>query len=216
MSAERNMPGARSDAANVNVSAGWFESGKTFTVILDSLDGGVETPDSFAIKFSLLTRTPVTKVKHTIRRLPARIWSGEGRGRAERILAYIQEAGGNGRVIEGGARPAPSAGLAEDRAAALRENAAKGPPAVAEREQAPKDRSACAYCGFPLGEGDRYCGFCRTPVGAVPAPGDPELAAAAGKTAGLFARRIAGIPAPRLVVYAAVLVAGVIVLMALR
>ena len=210
------MPGARSDAAKIKIPAEWFESGKPFTVVLDSLDGGVETPDSFAIKFSLLTRTPVTKVKHTIRRLPARIWSGEGRGRAERILAYIQEAGGNGHVIDGAAHPAPSEGLAEDRAAAQRGDAAKEAPAAAERGQAPKDRPVCAYCGFPLGEGDRYCGFCRTPVGTVPAPGDPEQAAPGVKAASRFARRIAGVPALRLVAYAAVLAAGIIVLIALR
>ncbi len=83
---------------------------KSFRVILEDILSGIETTDSFAIKFSLLTKTPISKMKHVVRRLPAPIWSGQGRSRAEHILALIEEAGGKGTIVEvGGSAPAPAA-----------------------------------------------------------------------------------------------------------
>ena len=41
-------------------------------------------------------------MKHVVHRLPAPIWSGQGRSRAEQILALIEEAGGRGEIVETG------------------------------------------------------------------------------------------------------------------
>jgi len=114
---------------------------KSFCVVLDGIRSDVETPESFTIKFSLLTKTPISKMKHLVGKLPVPIWSGEGRSRAEHILVLIEEAGGKGSIVESGA-------------SALLKSPAK--------ETA--DKLACNWCGFPLKEGDSHCEFCLTPV----------------------------------------------------
>jgi hypothetical protein len=118
---------------------------KSYRVMLDDIASGLETADSFAIKFSLLTKTPISKMKHVVHRLPAPIWSGRGRSRAEHILALIGEAGGKGSIVE-------------------IENAS---PASAEApaQQPAKGQLTCHWCGFPLKEEETHCGFCMTPVG---------------------------------------------------
>jgi hypothetical protein len=137
-------------AANTNSAAGrgpdvlgaGEERRKTFCVILDEIRSDVETPESFAIKFSLLTKTPVSKMKHIASRLPATVWSGEGQSRARHILALIEEAGAKGRIVE----------------SAVNAVVANPPKETASKR-------ACSWCGFPMKEGDTRCEFCMTPVG---------------------------------------------------
>jgi predicted nucleic acid-binding Zn ribbon protein len=118
-----------------------FESKKTFSVILEGIRSEVETRDTFTIKFSLLTKAPLSKMKHLMTSLPATVWTGPGRSRAESILTLIEEAGGKGSIIEG---------------------AAASP--VKESVQEPKSERTCTWCGFPLKEGETVCGFCMTSV----------------------------------------------------
>jgi hypothetical protein len=132
-----------------------IESGKTLRVVLVDIKRDIETPDSFAIKFSLLTKTPLSKAKQMVRSLPVTVWSGTGRGKAERIVNLIDEAGGKGG-IEIDAPPAPAS----------------------VPESAPREMPACRYCGFPLKEGDSRCEFCRTSVSEAPAPEVHPVAAA--------------------------------------
>jgi hypothetical protein len=124
-----------------DVPENWFDGQKKLCVVLEEIRSDVETPESFAIKFALLTKTPVSKMKHIVNNLPAPIWSGQGRSRADNILALIDEAGGRGSIIEGGS-------------AALVKGSARDA----------KNRLACRWCGFPMKEGDTHCGFCLTPV----------------------------------------------------
>ncbi len=126
----------RSDAP-----ANWFEGQKSYCVILDSVREDMETVESFVIKFSLLTKVPVTKTKHMIARFPATVWNGFGRAKADNILSLIEEAGGVGRIIEG-----TSEALVRD------------------SSKAGKAHPTCQWCGFPLKEGDVFCGFCMTPI----------------------------------------------------
>jgi hypothetical protein len=118
-----------------------IQSGVKLRVMLVDIKREIETPDSFAIKFSILTKTPLPKVKHMIRTLPVTLWKGEGRAKAERILSIIDEAGGKGSIEEE-TQPEP----------------ASAP------EAAPVERPVCRYCGFPLKEGDTRCEFCMTTV----------------------------------------------------
>jgi len=118
------------------------DSRKSFCVVLDEIRSDVETHESFAIKFSLLTKMPISKIKHIVGKLPASIWSGEGRTRAEHILVLIEQAGGKGSIVESGAS--------------------------AHVESPPKEAAnklTCSWCGFPVKEGDTHCEFCVTPVG---------------------------------------------------
>lgn len=114
---------------------------ETLRVVLVDIKRDIETEDSFAIKFSILTKTPLPKVKQMIRSLPFVLWKGKARSKAERILSIVEEAGGKG-IIE-------------------REK-------VLQAQQAEKSNSAsgsvCHYCGFPIKENEKYCAFCMTPV----------------------------------------------------
>ena len=125
----------------------WFDSQKRFCVVLEEIRSDVETADSFAIKFSLLTKTPISKMKHIVKNLPAPVWSGPGRARAGNVLALIEEAGGRGNIVEG-----------------VSTAAAKG---SAKNAKNTKNRMICRSCGFPMKEGDTHCEFCMTPVGDV-------------------------------------------------
>ncbi|MFA4947923.1 MAG: hypothetical protein WC674_05355 [Candidatus Krumholzibacteriia bacterium] len=128
---------------------------KSYRVIIEDITSGIETTDSFAIKLSLLTKTPISKMKHVVRCLPAPIWSGQGRSGAEHILALIEEAGGRGSIVEtGGAPPASPAGPG-----APREPVGPGGPA-----KPAKSKSTCRWCGFPMKEEETRCGFCMMSV----------------------------------------------------
>jgi len=70
----------------------------------------------------------------------------------------------------------------------------------------PKSERNCAWCGFPLKEGEALCGFCMTPVkdGARKA----ERHHPSGKT-------LKGMRPKRLILYGIILVAGIVVLLLL-
>lgn len=131
-------------------------------VIVEGLSNRIETPEAFAIKFSLLSHVPVTRMKHLMKQLPAVLWQGRGRSRAAGLLRMIEEAGGKGRI--------------ED-----------VDPAEAVEKQRPRAKSgprACAVCGFPLKREDAFCDFCLTPVepGAAPQAAAPLAARPTGRS----------------------------------
>jgi hypothetical protein len=161
---------------------------RTFRVVLEDISSGIETNDSFAIKFALLTRSPLARMKHVVRRLPAKIWEGQGRSRAEHVLALIEEAGGKGRIVEKEVAP-----LEDPVNHAERPNCVKAPQAA----------QSCAMCGFPMKDDETRCGFCMTSVGdARPVDPRPEPAPPAKP-----------ISRTRLFVYAACLIVGLMLVM---
>jgi hypothetical protein len=170
-----------------------IDAEKSYRVMLNDIATGLETTDSFAIKFSLLTKMPVSKMKHIARRLPAQVWTGRGRRRAEHFLTLIEEAGGKGSIVEIGSAPPPSPGTATAPAA--------GAAAPAQATEAPpKDKLTCSWCGFPMKEGETHCGFCMTPAGR---------AERRGRSAGTGGRGPA-VNRKRLVFYAVALLAGIV------
>jgi hypothetical protein len=169
------------------------ERRRPYRVILDEVRADRETPDSFAIKFSLLTKLPITKTKHLIARFPATIWAGLGRQKAEHILNLIEEAGGRGRILDGDPEPVPPDSI-------------KGEPSGADSSKGSEAPLTCRWCGFPLKEGDTFCEFCMTPV----QEGEKSGGQRASKGRGT------GIPSRRLFLYAAILVLGIIVILLVR
>ncbi|MBN2185784.1 MAG: hypothetical protein JW746_10720 [Candidatus Krumholzibacteriota bacterium] len=119
---------------------------KLYSVIIDGVASEIETLESFAIKFGLLSNIPVTKVKYLVSHIPSEIWSGPSRSRAKGLLSLIVEAGGKGRIEE-------------KRPRKVKPSAIEGPKM--KRLEGRK----CLKCGFPLGEGDEFCQFCMTPIG---------------------------------------------------
>jgi hypothetical protein len=118
---------------------------KKYVVILDGVKEGIESPESFVIKFSLLAKVPVTKIKYHMTRLPSTIWTGYGKGKAANLVSLIDEAGGVAKMVEVDASEEAQ-----------------------EHKSDQKDRHnvkhICSRCGFPLKEGDKFCNFCMTPV----------------------------------------------------
>ena len=161
-----------------------LEGKKMFSVILEGIRSDVETRDTFTIKFSLLTKAPLSKMKHIVTSLPATVWTGSGRSRAKSILALIEEAGGTGSIIEG---------------------AAAAPAKASARE--PKSESACAWCGFPLKEGEALCGFCMTPV----KDGAPKM-----ERHHPSGKKFKGIRPKRLLLYGIIIAVEIIVLLVVR
>jgi hypothetical protein len=181
---------------------GFLDGRRTYRVVIEDIASGMETSDSFAIKFSLLTKAPLARMKHVVRRLPATAWSGEGRSQAEHVLSLIEEAGGKGRIVEIGDAPSEATGT----------RGAPAPGETPEQGEAPARKTAnpaveqsCAMCGFPLKAGEARCGFCMTAVGD----------AARGETRPEPERPAKRISRKRVLLYAALFVVGVMLVIVL-
>ncbi len=116
---------------------------ESYSVVLDSIRSEIETMDSFALKFSVLLKIPVTRVKHMVKHLPCALWKGTSASKARMLVELAEEAGGVARVVENHKTPS-----------ADKEN----------KEKKSVGKSACSKCGFPLKKEDEYCSFCMTPV----------------------------------------------------
>ncbi len=106
-----------------------------------------ETPDSFAIKYGIMTSTPVTKIKFMLRNLPKTILETKSDSKARGTLDLIDEAGGVGRIEDYNPEEAPKVEIADEK------------PEIAKAAE-----KNCLKCGFPLKESDKFCRFCHTPL----------------------------------------------------
>lgn len=115
-------------------------------VILKALREDIETTGSFSIKFSLLTGVPVSKIKNIVRNLPSVVWEGYEMGKADQLLAMIEESGGTGEIVQVEAE----------------EN---GKNSVGDSlSGSGEDKRVCPKCGYPIEEGQQYCEFCYSPL----------------------------------------------------
>lgn len=156
---------------------------KIYRVVLDSENKEIETADSFAIKISILLKVPVTRIKHTMYNLPATLWKGPSKIQAQRLLALIEEAGGLGRI----------------------EEKERNDESAAPKSPKSQDEEVCRSCGFSIKNGDKFCGFCTTPV--TPAEQTETHVKIEGKQT---------VPMTRLVFYLALFIAILIIALALR
>ena len=118
-----------------------------YRVVLEGIKSEIETPDSFAIKYGILTSTPVTRVKFMLRNMPKTILETKSAAKARGALELIEEAGGIGLIEDFDMESAPKVEISEEE------------PTIATA-----DEKTCLKCGFPLKEGDEYCQFCHTPL----------------------------------------------------
>jgi hypothetical protein len=158
-----------------------------YSVVLDSIKGEFETQESFALKFSVLMRLPVTKVKHMISRLPNTIWTGKKLSKANALLELIDEAGGVGHIVENIERP--------------------GEKAEEPEKEESGSEGTCQKCGFPLKEKESYCSFCMTPVKGQQSKKSPHKP---------VIEKSPMIPSTRLLFYIIILLAGVVLAIVLR
>jgi len=115
-----------------------------FRVVLEGIKSDIETPGSFAIKYGILTSTPVTRIKFMLRNLPKTILETKSAPRARGALELIEEAGGVGMMEECNPEEAPEVEIAEEE------------PTIATVP----DKS-CLKCGFPIKTDDESCQFCH-------------------------------------------------------
>ncbi len=128
-------------------TAGGKSAETIYRVILEGIKSDIETPGSFAIKYGILTNSPVTRIKFMMRNLPKTILETKSAPRARGALELIEEAGGLGMLEEYNPEEAPKVEIAEEE------------PTIASVP----DKS-CLKCGFPIKKDDEYCQFCHTPL----------------------------------------------------
>ena len=119
-----------------------------YSVILEGVKSEMETPESFAIKFGLISSTSVTKIRYIIDKAPYTVWSGSSMTKAKGLLSLIVEAGGRGRISEN----APEAGRKNSKTSV-----------ASDKEPG----TTCSKCGFPMKKGESFCEFCLTPVTGI-------------------------------------------------
>lgn len=117
-----------------------------YRVVLEGIKSE-ETTGSFAIKYGILTSTPVTRIKFMLRNLPKTIVETKNSAKARGTLELIEEAGGVGTLEEFDPEVKPTVEITEEE------------PTIATVP----DKN-CLKCGFPLKEKDEFCQFCHTPL----------------------------------------------------
>jgi hypothetical protein len=117
-----------------------------YRVIFEGLKPN-ESKGSFAIKYGILTSTPVTKVKMMLRDLPRTFVETRNGPKARSALELIEEAGGVARIEDFNLEEKAKVEITEEE------------PTIANTGE-----KSCLKCGFPLKDGDEYCQFCHTSV----------------------------------------------------
>ena len=122
-------------------------AGTIYRVVFEGIKRDIETSDSFAIKYGILTSTPVTKIKFMLRNLPKTFLETKNGPKARGTLELIEEAGGIGRIEEINPEEKLKVEISEE-----------DPAIVTTREK------SCLKCGFPVKDSDKYCQFCHSPL----------------------------------------------------
>ncbi len=119
-----------------------------YKVTLEGIKREIETPDSFAIKYGILTSTPVTKIKFMLRDLPKKVVETKIASKARGALELIEEAGGIGFIEDCNPEEVkPEVEIPEEK-----------------QEIVEIEEKNCIKCGFPLKKDDEFCQFCLTPL----------------------------------------------------
>jgi hypothetical protein len=118
---------------------------KFYRVILEGIDSGTETPDSFAVKLSSRVHVPLARAKLVARCLPYTAKSGLGAEQANRLKTMLEQIGGKVRVEAHYVTP-------------------QGRPAAASRPAGraggAKTPIVCPECGAEQPGGAAFCSFC--------------------------------------------------------
>lgn len=153
---------------------------KYYRVILNGIDPLKETPDTFALKLSMQTRAPITRINSIVRSLPATIKSGLDMSQARKFSSVVEELGGKTKIESYFVHPGESLhGRGGHRGS--------GPIRTAEGSNAadaPYDlqgggsgNKVCISCGWENSEEASYCEFCHGKFRAEQPPDPVELKA---------------------------------------
>jgi hypothetical protein len=118
---------------------------KFYRVILEGIDTGVETPDSFAVKLSSRLNVPIARAKLVARCLPYTAKSGLNAAQANRLKTVLDEIGGKARVEPHFVTP-PEPNDRETRSSRPADRSAATLVCPACGSEQPKDAKFCAFC----------------------------------------------------------------------
>ncbi len=126
-------------------------SKRFFRVVLESIDVDRESPESFALKLSLRTRTALPRVRQVVRRLPSAVKQGLSVDQANKLKVILEQLGGRVRLesyletpgVDDPTPRAPTVHLGHD------------------AEEVVVELRNCATCGRSLDEGSESCSFCH-------------------------------------------------------
>lgn len=136
---------------------------KFYRVVLEEIDTSCETKQSFAIKLSMRTRTPLPRVQHVVRRLPYTIKSGLSSSQANRLKSILEEIGGRARLETHFVTPGEAHSPTQ---------ADRAPQEMVEVKEG--ERLPCPSCGWDEEPGVEFCSFCQEPIGAPEGGGTEE------------------------------------------
>ena len=147
-------------------------TGTIYRVVFEGIKP-TETTGSFAIKYGILTSTPVTKIKFMLRNLPKTLLETKNGPKARSTLKLIDEAGGVGRIEDFNQDEAPKVEIPEEK------------PAVDKTGE-----KSCLKCGFPIKDSDEYCQFCHSPLVETKSEGIKTIMKAGGGGALVSPKRL--------------------------
>ncbi|MDH3216035.1 MAG: hypothetical protein OEN01_07045 [Candidatus Krumholzibacteria bacterium] len=122
---------------------------KYYRVVLEEIDRSCETIDTFSIKLSMRTRTPLPRVRQVVRKLPYAIKSGLSAAQANKLKSILEEIGGRTRLETHFVTPGRADSTdARTRTAELVPTSDRG-------------LTPCPACGWEDETGAEFCSFCQ-------------------------------------------------------
>ncbi len=150
---------------------------KYYRVILSGIDPRKETQDTFALKLSMQTRAPITRIRSIVQNLPAPVKSGLDMGQARRFSAVVEELGGETRIESYVLRPGEShsSRAGQGKRGHLR-TARNGNDAesATDLQGGGGGGRVCFFCGWENCEDAHHCEFCHARFDRCESP-DPLL-----------------------------------------
>jgi hypothetical protein len=126
---------------------------KYHKVVLEEIDSGRETTESFSIKLSMRTRTPLPRVRQVLKRLPYTIKSGLSSSQANKLKSVLESIGGRARVETHFVTPGHRAETS---------SSAPSPGEPMELVLAGGgELLPCPSCGWEEESGTEFCSFCQ-------------------------------------------------------
>ncbi len=141
-----------------------------YRVVLESIDPYKETKESFALKLSMQTHTPVTRINTVVNNMPYAIKSGLSMAQAKKFSSVLEELGGVVTIVDyvvstGDSDPVLSAqqkpaGHTGDNALSI----------AGSQDLKGEDREpiVCSNCGWENSGEAEFCAFCYAGFGAKP------------------------------------------------